>query len=61
MADEPKKTHAQLHKELMDAMTEVYLAKRAKDEKRVKAADAEVHRLAKMLPPPRGSKPRWKK
>jgi spore maturation protein CgeB len=56
----PEKTHQQFHNELRDAFNERTAAAKLKRHDEVEQADAKISVLRSKLPPPRGTKPRWK-
>lgn len=55
-----EKTHQQLHNELRDAFAERAAAAKLKRHDEVEHADAKISVLRSKLPPPRGTKRRWK-
>ena len=57
----PEKTHQQLHKELRDAFNSRAEAEKLHRHKDFAKADALISELRGMLPPPQGTKPRWKR
>jgi hypothetical protein len=56
----PEKTHRQLHEELRDAFSERAAAAKLKNHDKVEQVDAKISVLRSKLPPPRGTKRRWK-